>query len=87
MTFLTLGNGDPEKPPTQVYVRNAEPDLNDYFAEPHEADLLLPRDAVDTGYQREGRRLWLSRDERRGYVGQPGSVELWPRTIRPLWCA
>lgn len=66
---------------------NADPDLGDFFAEPYDAELALPPDAVDTGYQREGRRLWLSPDKQRAYVGQPDNVELWPRTIKHLGCA
>lgn len=84
MTFLTLGENE-EHP----YVRRALAEYaGDYFAEPYRGAVELPGDAVDTGYRREGRHLWLSPDRKRAYVGAPGgSVELWPRTTQPLWCA
>lgn len=85
MTFLTLGENE-----EQAYVRQARAEyVGDYFAEPYRKAVELPGDAVDTGYRREGRHLWLSPNRLRAYVGKPGSgsVELWPRTTQPLWCA
>lgn len=70
-----------------VYVRDPLPELADYFAEPYRADVALPDDAVATGYQRGGKRLWLSADGGLAFVGTPDSVEAWPRTVQPLGCA
>ncbi len=85
MTFLTLDENE-----EQAYVRRARTEyVGDYFAEPYRDGAELPGNAVDTGYRRDGRQLWLSPDHERAYVGEPGanSVELWPRTTQPLWCA
>jgi hypothetical protein len=79
MTFLHLGGA--------VYVRNPQPDLADFFATPYEEDADLPAHAVDTGYERNGDRLWLSTDRQRAFVGNEQGVEVWPRTIDPLGCA
>ena len=80
MTFLHLGEAQ--------YVRDPEPDLADFFAEPYVAHHQLPPTAVDTGFQRDGHHLWLSPDKQRAFVGRtPDDVEIWPRTIKPLGCA
>lgn len=84
MTFLRLGDNE-----EQAYVRRAWAEyVGDHFAEPYRAAVELPGDAIDTGYRREGRHLWLSPDRKRAYVGAPGagSVELWPRMTQPLQC-
>ena len=79
MTFLEMGDA--------VYVRAPQPGLSDHFAEPYDEHAALPDTAVDTGYTRDGARLWISADERRAYVGTRDDVELWPRTVKPLGCA
>lgn len=79
MTFLHLG--------AAVYVRNPHPDLADFFATSYEEHADLPADAVDTGYERNGDRLWLSTDRQQAFVGSKQRVEAWPRTIEPLGCA
>lgn len=78
MTFLYLGKGQ--------YVRDPQPDLADYFAEPYDEHAELPADAVDTGFERDGDHLWLSPDGQRAYVGTTGDVELWPRAVERLGC-
>lgn len=79
MTFLEIG--------TTQYVRRPQPDLADYFTRPYQENTTLPGNAVDTGFQRDGKKLWLSRDKQIAYVGTESRVEAWPRTIRPLLCA
>lgn len=79
MTFLHLGD-------EAMYVRRPDPSLHAYFAEPYDPSRPLPDNAVDTGYQRAGDRLWLSPDRQRAYVGSRDSAELWPRTIEQLGC-
>jgi hypothetical protein len=78
MTFLTLGKA--------TYIRDPLPELSDYFAEPYEAHATLPAGAIDTGYHRDGNKLWLSADGQRAYVGTPDDVEVWPREQQPLGC-
>ena len=79
MTFLDLDGA--------VYVRNPQPDLADYFAEPYEPHAQLPASAVDTGFRRGDEHLWLSADEQRAFVGTTSDVEVWPRSTDSLGCA
>jgi hypothetical protein len=78
MTFLSVG--------TVVYVRDPQPDLSEFFADAYRSHADLPRDAVDTGYEHDGRHLWLSSDEKLAFVGTQDDVEVWPRTIKQLAC-
>jgi len=82
MTFLYL-DGDEEA----AFVRAPQPDLGEFFAEPYVEHAELPADAKDTGFTRDGNRLWVSADRQRAYVGAADDVEVWPRTIQPLGCA
>ena len=61
-----------------AYVREPTRELERFTAGPYRADIPLPDDASDTGYEREGRHLWLSADDNYVYVGSPRSVEAWP---------
>jgi hypothetical protein len=79
MTFLELGKA--------TYVRDAQTDLAEYFADPYQAHAELPDSAVATGYERDGQQLWLSADEQLAYVGTTSDVEVWPREVKPLLCA
>lgn len=78
MTFLELGR--------DTYVRAPQSDLADYFARAYQKSMELPGNAVDTGFRRDGKKLWLSYDKQLAYVGTKDKVEAWPRTIRPLLC-
>lgn len=78
MTFLYLDDA--------TYVRAPRPYLDEFFAEPYREDATLPSDAIDTGYEHDGRHLWLSPDRHRAYVGSHETVELWPRTTQQLAC-
>lgn len=83
MTFLTLPG--PGAGPT--FVRDPDPGLRDYFADPYEPHTELPADAVDSGFRHDGDRLWLAPDRSRVYVGTAADdVEAWPRTAQPLGC-
>ncbi|WP_134767650.1 hypothetical protein [Nocardioides sp. 1609] len=75
MTFLYLGSGRRER----TFVEDPEKRLRDYVAGPYRADVPLPSDATDTGWEREGRHLWLSADGDYAYVGTADSVAAWPR--------
>jgi hypothetical protein len=79
MTILRKGD--------QTFVRNPLPDLQKYLSGAYEPDIPLPTNAVDSGYTREGRHLWLSPDHERVFVGTPASVEAWPRSTEPFLCA
>lgn len=84
MTFLSLGRWDDGVP---TFVRNPEPSLREYVAEPYRAHTTLPEDAVDSGFRRGKDRLWLATDRSRAFVGaDPDDVELWPRMVKRLGC-
>ena len=71
-TFLHLGDA--------VYLGRPTPDLADHhLAEAWQPHVEVPATALATGYEREGRRLWLSPDEQRVFVGTRDDAELWPR--------
>lgn len=78
MTFLDIADS--------TFVRNPDPDLNEYFADQYEEHAQLPTDAIDTGYHHEADRLWLAADNSVAYVGTPSDVEVWPRTVQELGC-
>jgi len=86
MTFLGLDGGDLDG--GQTYVEHPDPAYYpDYFTVAYRRDADLPADAVDTGYERGGRHLWLAPDASRAFVGTRSSVAVWPRTVQPLGCA
>lgn len=52
----------------------------------YEERSALPPDAVDTGWVRGDRRVWLAADDRAAYVVMPDRVEQWPAIISQLSC-
>ena len=78
MTFLQIGGAD--------YVRRPQPGLEEFFDSGYVAHLRLPADAVATGYEHDGDRLWLAADKGAAYVGTRDDVEAWPRAVRRLGC-
>lgn len=83
--WLNLDGGDFEG--GQTYVRGAGPEYADWFAEEWVDSMTRPKDAVPTGYSRDGQTLWLSPDGKRAYVGTESGVEMWPATTQDLGCA
>lgn len=77
MTFLALNDGQGRR--SRFYIENPIKELRDFVAAPYLQDVALPDDARDTGWQRNGRHLWLSTDGRYAYVGTAASVDAWPR--------
>lgn len=49
-------------------------------------DAVLPPDAVDTGYHRNGRRLWVSADRTIVYIVTDDRVEAWPSPPTNFGC-
>lgn len=86
VTFLELDRLREDESPPRTYAARADA-YPDHVAEPFREDVALPGDAVDTGYEHEGRHLWLSADGERAYVGTVDHVELWPRVVEGLGCA
>ena len=71
-TFLQLGDA--------LFLGRPTPDLAErHLDEPWRPRVEVPDGAVDTGYERAGRRLWLSPDRQRAFVGTQDDAELWPR--------
>lgn len=84
MTLLTLGSAAPFP---GTYVERPLPELSGYFDRPYREHVAVPEDAVDTGYQRGDRRLWLAADGVYAYVGTTDDAAAWPRENRHLGCA
>lgn len=84
MTFLTFGGATRD---ARSYIARPSPDLHDYFDLPYREHVHVPAGATDTGYEREGRHLWLSADERYAYVGSRTDADAWPRPKERFGCA
>lgn len=78
MTELVVGGSH--------YLGGSPPSLRDFVAEDPRHDVPLPGDAVDTGYHRADRHLWLSSDGRRAYVGSRSAVDVWPLVVKRFGC-
>ena len=85
VTFLTFG----EYGEGLSFARDPDGTLSDLTFTPYDADASLPQDAVDSGYEREGRHLWLAKDDTAAYLvslDDPTDVELWPGLKEAAWC-
>lgn len=80
MTFLHVGED-------AVFVRAPQPELEDFFASRFQTDVVVPKDATDTGFMTGEDHLWLAADEQVAYVGSARRAEAWPRTVEHLGCA
>lgn len=80
--MLHVDQGAPER----AYLRNTA-DYPDRVAEPFQADVPLPADALDSGYRHGDERLWFAADRSRAYVGGPERFEVWPLLTEVLGCA
>jgi hypothetical protein len=70
------------------YVGRPAPELRaDSFERDFVEHVAVPADAVDTGYERAGEHLWLSKDRGYAYVGQRHDADAWPKAVRPVRCA
>lgn len=86
MTFLNVDGGDLDE--GETYLERPQSTLYpDYVEVRYRERTELPADAEDTGYQYDGRHLWIAPDQSRAFVGTPGAVAVWPRTTQPLGCA
>lgn len=86
MTVLDLSGGSLEH--GRSYAARPDPDYYPYFfTVPYAEGQSLPAGARDTGYERDGRHLWLAADRSRAYVGTTSSVDVWPAEVQPLGCA
>lgn len=70
------------------YVRDPQETYSgDLLSTTYQANSALPDDAVDTGYFRGDRRLWLAADKLAAYVVTPENVERWPALTGQAGCA
>jgi hypothetical protein len=72
------------------YVGPGARDFRHLLRSTYDAAAALPDDVRDTGYRRDGRRLWLGADGTAAYlvsVADPTEVERWPAAREPILCA
>ena len=84
-TFLTLGDYD-----GHAYLGNPTGYLERHLTTTYEPDGSLPDAATDTGYEHDGRSLWLGTEPKAAYLvstTDPDDVERWPWTTDEIWCA
>ena len=85
ITFLMLGG---ERKGRQ-FLRDVDGELADLTRTTYDGTATLPGDARATGFRREGRVLWVTRDA--AYLvrlSDPADVERWPAPSRgPILCA
>jgi hypothetical protein len=81
MTFLYLGQDGKD---AQYYGRPDE-GFEKYVMVPYAAHGVVPAEARDTGYQRDGRELWVTAEA--AYLeGSDGDAERWPAPDQQLGC-
>ena len=85
ITFLSVGTGRTG----DRYLRDTHGELQSYLTTTFSAAAHLPPEAMDTGYGRDGRRLWLAADRSAAYLvstadGDDG--ERWPAMPEPVGC-
>ncbi len=56
---------------------------------PFDQDTVLPADAIDTGFRRQGAELWISTDATVAYLVKDDRVEAWPAFAdgNPVFCS
>lgn len=91
LTWLYLGQSTDIDREFDTYLSG---DIDGIFADQlttrPDASATLPKDATDTGWQRDGRQLWLGTDPRAAYlvsVDDPTDVQLWPAVTERIGCA
>jgi hypothetical protein len=88
-TWLRLGVASDVDQKYDEYLSD-DGDLTDYITTPSDDSATLPDDAVDTGWRRDGRELWLGESPRAAYlvsVDDESDVELWPATTESIGCS
>ena len=78
-TFLSLGE--------MGYISDPDGVLGGAgFVAPFDSDAELPADAIDSGYRRGGRSLWLSKDRSIAFIVVDDAVEAWPSSTEQFAC-
>jgi hypothetical protein len=79
VTFLDLDGGE------RQFVRDTSGEFEDFTRTTYAEGMRLPAGARDTGFSRDGQRLWLTRDA--AYLVSDDLVERWPGVREPIRCA
>lgn len=72
------------------YLRDPTSVMGDFLRLPYDPHATVPPGAVDMGYHRNGRELWLGRDHEAAYLvslDDPTDVERWPASSSRVACA
>lgn len=83
ITFLRLG----DHPGGAQFVRDTRGEFD--LLSTYDDSATLPTDATDTGFEREGKQLWLSESGDAAYLvdlESPAEVERWPAAGEPIMC-
>jgi hypothetical protein len=89
ITWLRLGQDTDVDRAFDSYVSGYDEGFGDALSTEPDASASLPEDAVDTGWQRDGREVWLGDDPRAAYlvsVDDPSDVQLWPAASQRIGC-
>ncbi len=90
ITFLTLDAGRRFNEGSRQFLRDTSGELSEYLTTTFAEVRRLPPDAHDTGFSRDGRRLWLGTTPVAAYLvdeASPTSIERWPAATEPIHCA
>jgi hypothetical protein len=91
LTWLDLGmSADNDRDFDRYLSDDDEGQLLDFLSTASDDSAALPADATDTGWQRDGRELWLGQHPRAAYlvsVDDPADVQLWPLVTEQIGCA
>ena len=85
ITFLHVGGRKGDE-----YLRDVGGELQRSLTTTYDGAATLPEDATDTGWQHDGRELWLGEAPRAAYlvsVDDPTDVERWPASKDDIGCA
>jgi hypothetical protein len=75
---------------TWQFLRDRTGELDPFLATTYADAVAVPESAIDTGFVRDGRSLWLAKDRTAAYLvraGEPGRAERWPATTEQVACA
>jgi hypothetical protein len=90
-TWLRIGQDADNDRDFDTYLSDDEDGMfADQLSTEPDASAALPKDATDTGWQRDGRELWLGENPRAAYlvsVDDGSDVQLWPLVTEQIGCA
>ncbi|WP_243058380.1 hypothetical protein [Nocardioides sp. SR21] len=90
LTWLWVGKRTDWDRTYDAYLGGDSGELSDYLTTTPDSSATLPAHATDTGWQRDGRALWLGDHPKAAYLvslDDPSDVQRWPATTEPIGCA